>query len=41
LLLTVIALSLGAPFWFELLKRIISIRSAGANPDEKKEKAGK
>jgi hypothetical protein len=41
LLLTVIALSLGAPFWFDLLKRIISIRSAGVNPDEKKGKATK
>jgi hypothetical protein len=41
LLLTVIVLSLGAPFWFDLLKRIISIRSAGVNPDEKKGKAGK
>jgi hypothetical protein len=37
-LLTVIALSLGAPFWFDLLKRIVSIRTAGVNPDEKKEK---
>ncbi len=41
LLLTVIALSLGAPFWFDLLKRIISIRSAGVNPDEKKGKKAK
>jgi hypothetical protein len=34
-LLTVLALSLGAPFWFDLLNKIINIRSAGKSPDEK------
>jgi hypothetical protein len=33
-LLTALAISLGAPFWFDLLKKVISIRAAGANPDE-------
>ena len=32
LLLTVAALSLGAPFWFELLGKIVSVRGTGARP---------
>lgn len=32
-LLTAIALSLGAPFWFDLLGTLINVRSAGAVPD--------
>lgn len=35
LLLTAIAISLGAPFWFDLLNKVISIRAAGRAPDEK------
>lgn len=35
LLLTALALSLGAPFWFDLLKKIMSIRAAGVKPEEK------
>ena len=35
LLLTAIAISLGAPFWFDLLNKVISIRSAGRSPAEK------
>jgi hypothetical protein len=31
-LLTVIAVSLGAPFWFDLLSKIISIRASGEPP---------
>jgi hypothetical protein len=31
-ILTVLALSLGAPFWFDVLKRIVSIRTAGKPP---------
>jgi hypothetical protein len=31
-LLTILAISLGAPFWFDILKRIINIRGAGAKP---------
>jgi hypothetical protein len=34
-LLTVLALSLGAPFWFDVLNKFINIRSAGKSPDEK------
>jgi hypothetical protein len=32
LLLTTIAISVGAPFWFDLLKRIMNIRSSGPEP---------
>ena len=35
LLLTAIAISLGAPFWFDLLNKVISIRAAGRSPEEK------
>jgi hypothetical protein len=35
LLLTALAASLGAPFWFDLLSKIVSIRTAGKTPDEK------
>lgn len=35
LLATALALSLGAPFWFDTLNRIVSIRSAGRAPHEK------
>jgi hypothetical protein len=34
LLLTVGAASLGAPFWFDILNKIITIRSAGKAPEE-------
>ncbi|MEO8448436.1 MAG: hypothetical protein ABI647_01525 [Gemmatimonadota bacterium] len=34
-LLTALAASLGAPFWFDLLNRFILIRSAGKAPEEK------
>jgi hypothetical protein len=33
-LLTAVALSLGAPFWFDVLNKFINIRSAGKSPDE-------
>lgn len=33
--LTVLALSLGAPFWFDMLNKFINIRSAGKSPEEK------
>lgn len=33
-LITAFAISLGAPFWFDLLKRVTSIRASGVNPDE-------
>jgi hypothetical protein len=32
LLLTAIALSLGAPFWFDMLAKIVAIRGSGVNP---------
>ena len=35
-LLTIAAISMGAAFWFDTLKRFMNIRSAGASPDEKK-----
>lgn len=33
-LLTTLAVSLGAPFWFDMLKKVISIRAAGKAPGE-------
>jgi len=33
-ILTAIAVSLGAPFWFDTLNRFINIRSAGRTPDK-------
>jgi hypothetical protein len=33
-LLTILAVSLGAPFWFDTLNRIIAIRGAGKAPEE-------
>ena len=38
-LLTIIAISLGAPFWFDLLNRFMNIRSAGRAPDERPDKS--
>ncbi|MFL5382220.1 MAG: hypothetical protein ACJ8GN_06865 [Longimicrobiaceae bacterium] len=35
LLLTAIAVSLGAPFWFDLLNKVVNIRAAGRAPDER------
>jgi hypothetical protein len=34
-LLTALAASFGAPFWFDLLKRFVSIRSSGRAPEER------
>ena len=33
-LLTILALSMGAPFWFDLLNRIMRVRYTGRSPDE-------
>jgi len=33
-ILSVIAISLGAPFWFDALKRFVNVRSAGRSPIE-------
>jgi hypothetical protein len=35
LLISAVAASLGAPFWFDILNKIISIRSSGKAPEEK------
>jgi hypothetical protein len=35
LAMTAVALTLGAPFWFDLLKKVANIRSAGKPPAEK------
>ena len=37
-LLTAIALSLGAPFWFDTLNRFMNIRNSGRAPDERRDK---
>lgn len=37
-MITAFALTLGAQFWFDLLKRLISIRGVGEKPEEKKTK---
>jgi hypothetical protein len=36
LLVSILAISLGAPFWFEILQRFMQIRAATVTPDEKK-----
>jgi hypothetical protein len=40
-LLTILAISLGAPFWFDMLNKFINIRSAGKSPDEAAKKPQK
>jgi hypothetical protein len=40
-LLTVLALSLGAPFWFDLLNKFMNVRFAGKSPDEASKKPEK
>jgi len=39
--LTILAICLGAPFWFDLLNKFGNIRSAGKSPDEKPKKPEK
>lgn len=41
LLLSAFAVSLGAPFWFDLLKGLVSIRAVGRNPVEQADQAQK
>jgi hypothetical protein len=36
LLISTLAISLGAPFWFDILNRVMQVRAAGASPREKK-----
>jgi hypothetical protein len=40
LLITGIAAAQGAPFWFDILKKLINVRIAGANPIELKRAVG-
>jgi hypothetical protein len=40
-ILTVLALSMGAPFWFDLLNKIMNVRYAGKSPDEATKKPEK
>jgi hypothetical protein len=40
-ILTILAISLGAPFWFDLLNKFMNIRSAGKSPDEAAKKPEK
>ena len=36
IVITAVAARQGAPFWFDMLKRVVNLRSTGANPVEKK-----
>jgi hypothetical protein len=38
-IITAIAVSLGAPFWFDTLNRFMNIRNAGRSPEEKRDKS--
>ena len=38
ILITALAARQGAPFWFDILKRIVNLRGTGANPAEKENK---
>lgn len=40
LLMTGLAVSLGAPFWFDMLNKVISIRAAGRSPEERLKSPG-
>jgi len=40
-LISIAAISLGAPFWFDTLNKFINIRSAGKSPDEAEKKPAK
>ena len=40
-ILTALALCLGAPFWFGVLNKLVSIRGVGVNPEEKNDKGEK
>jgi hypothetical protein len=37
LLVTVLAVSLGAPFWFDIINKLVSLRSSGKVPEKKEE----
>ena len=38
-IVTVLAISLGAPFWFDVLNKIMNLRNAGRATDEARSKA--
>lgn len=38
ILITALALTLGSQFWFDLLKKLVALRSAGVKPEENEEK---
>lgn len=38
LILTALAISLGAPFWFDILKKVMKVRSAGQVPEKAQQK---
>ena len=38
---TVVAVTLGAPFWYDVLKKLVNIRSAGQTPETRKKKEKK
>jgi hypothetical protein len=38
-LLTSVATSLGAPFWFDILNKVINLRSSGRTPEEREQRA--
>lgn len=40
-IITALALCLGAPFWFGVLNKLVSLRGVGVNPDEKEEETKK
>jgi hypothetical protein len=35
ILLTAVMVLQGAPFWFDILRKIVNVRSSGAKPEEK------
>lgn len=38
-IITGLMLSLGAPFWFDLLRKLVALRGSGVKPEEKKEES--
>ena len=40
ILITAIASSQGAPFWFDVLKKVINVRLTGLNPSEAQKSYG-
>jgi hypothetical protein len=39
--LSTVAVSLGAPFWFDTLKRLVNLRTSGTSPDERAKQRSK